>query len=167
MSEGDYESDKASGGGIAMLFEIINPSDTYTMESEDFMTACIAAVILGRGQYSLTQIDGDGGEKMPIFMFGGIEEWFQKRFGKTPGECREEIEPEKIADVLDSVLIGVKADRSSYLKGLSLIDSPEKRKEWRDHWHEERRTSMNDIGGRAYKLAEAFRSSAIKQVEVG
>ena len=42
-----------------MIFEIINPSDKYTIEAEDWQVACVVNLIVGRGQYALQEIDGD------------------------------------------------------------------------------------------------------------
>ena len=36
-----------------MIYEIINPSDDYTIVADDFAAAAIAACLLGRGAYGL------------------------------------------------------------------------------------------------------------------
>jgi len=63
------------------------------------------------------------------------------------------------------VLIGDAAHRKAFEKGLELIDDPVKREQWREHWLDERRTSMNNIGGRAWGLAKRLRDPAPEQPE--
>ena len=64
----------------------------------------------------------------------------------------------ELADCLDTVMIGGKNDRESYKKGLELIKDAAARKEWRDHWHDQRRSSMNNIGAYAWQVAEKLRA---------
>ncbi|HSV28621.1 MAG TPA: hypothetical protein VLL76_03655 [Candidatus Omnitrophota bacterium] len=135
-------------------YEIVNPSDAYTIIAPDHEVAALACFLLGEGLYAFEPIDGDL-PKVPLFLFGGAEEWFEKTFGRTVSDALEARESD-LAACLDTVLIGKAADRKAFQKGLDLIDDPAKRIEWRDHWHEERRTSCNNIGARAYKLAEAI-----------
>lgn len=146
-----------------MLFEIVNPSDTYTIKSDDLELAAIACCLLGQGQYALDGIDCQ--ESVPMFLFGGEEEWFTEKFGSdfTTSLTRVlETRSTELADCMDSVIIGGSANRQSYEKGLELIDDPDKKAKWRDHWHDERRSSMNDIGGRAWKWAEKIRSGSVE-----
>ncbi|MEN6325810.1 MAG: hypothetical protein ABFD18_06350 [Syntrophomonas sp.] len=141
-----------------MIFEIINPSDKYTLETDDFKTACIAVLILGEGKYSIDQVDGN--LNMPIFLFGGHDEWFKAQFGSTVSEVMESITGEywlKIAECLDSVMIGGPNKRKMYYDALTLIEGEDKKKEWRDKWHDTYRGSMNNIGSRAWALAEVLR----------
>lgn len=145
-------------GGVSMIFEIVNPSDMYTIEADSFELACTATCILGEGAYSLIEIDGDN--EMPLFFFGGHNEWFEKTFGHNFTQSLELFAPEQIAVALDSVLIGGKENRQTYRDGLELIDDPAKREEWRRRWHDERRSSLNDIGGRAYAIAKALKERA-------
>ena len=142
-----------------MIYEIINPSDKYTLEAGEFLTACIACVVVGGGQYSLEPLE-EGGEKMPLFLFGGGEAWFEERFGKTVQELFDNQPTDKLAQCLESVMIGGLDDRKNYYDALALIDDPAKKQEWRDKWHDQRRSSLNDIGGRAWKFAERLRETA-------
>lgn len=128
-----------------MIFEIINPSDPYTLESDDLEIASVAVVVLGRGQYGMRQIDGDKKFEMPIFLFGGEDEWFKENFGDNAevviGRCFEG-KKEQLAAALDSVRIGGIEDRN-------------KSKEE----HDKVRSSMNNIGKVAWKYAENLRAS--------
>lgn len=141
-----------------MLFEIINPSDAYTIEAPDMEIAACACIVLGRGHYAFEEIGGDA--EVPMFLFGGHDAWFKQQFGGTLDETLDRVMKERREDLaacLDSVLIGSGADRDTYHRGLALIDDPAKRAEWRAQWHDERRSSLNDIGGNAYRIAEQLR----------
>jgi hypothetical protein len=149
-----------------MLYEIINMSDAYTIEAKDLELAFVACILLGRGQYALEPLEDDG-VKVPFFMFGGIDEFCQKHFSKSAGAVIDgvmEIRGKELADCLDSCLIGGKSNRQTYFDGLALIDDPAKRELWRNRWHEERRSSLNDIGGRAYEIAENLRTKVANPI---
>ena len=143
-----------------MIWEIINPSDSYSIDYPDWEVAAFAGVILGQGQYGLRGIDND--HELPIFLFGGHEEWVKSEFGANSfDEWKTKFLNERkneVADCLDSVLIGDHSDRASYNKGLELIKDAEARKEWKEHWHDQRRSSMNNIGAYAWELAEWLRN---------
>lgn len=137
-----------------MIFDLINPSDPYTLETHDYEVACVSVVLLGEGKYSIKQVDGDF--EMPIFMFGGHDEWFHKTFGKTMEKTIQKVIQEKkteLIDCLQSVIVGSPKDRTLYLEALSLIDGEAQKQQWRDKWHDVHRGSMNNIGSRALKLA--------------
>jgi hypothetical protein len=143
-----------------MLYEIINMSDAYTIEAKDLELAFVACVLLGSGQYAFEPLQ-DEGVKVPFFMFGGVDEFCQKHFSKSSGAVLDgvmEIRNEELAECLESCLIGGKSNRQTYFDGLALIDDPAKREQWRNSWHDERRSSLNDIGGRAYEMAEKLRA---------
>lgn len=147
-----------------MIFEIINPSDSYTMESDEWPVAVYAGLILGEGTYGLEGLDNDN--NLPVFLFGGYNEWIKEEFGSDFKPWVQEMFDNKkiaIADCLDSVLIGSKSDRESYNKGLEFITEASAKKEWRDHWHDKRRSSLNNIGLRAWTLAERLRESDNQQ----
>lgn len=134
-----------------MIFEIINPSDHYTLESDSHEAACLACCLLGHGRYALRGVDTE--LECPLFIFGGHDEWFKGTFGADFEACLERNKP-AIADAMESVVIG---NRTDYLEALRLIDDPDKRKEWIASWNERHRSSMNNIGGRAVQYAEAIR----------
>lgn len=138
------------------LYEIINPSDAYTMRSESDLAACLACLFLGTGQYGLQRLDNDF--EMPIFMFGGVEEWYDKTFGvKVIGEAFVE-HKELVIAALESVMIGSRDIRRATEEALDYITDPEKRAAYLAKMHDERRSSMNDIGGRALSLVRSMRS---------
>ena len=52
-----------------MLFEIMNPSDPYTVVAEDKEIAAVACIVLGTGTYAFKPIDV-GDFEVPLFLFG-------------------------------------------------------------------------------------------------
>jgi len=150
-----------------MLYEIINPSDPYTIEAPSLDVALVACLFLGSGQYGFKPIDG-GAIEIPLFLLGGHEEYCQEHFGCTLDALITRVTEEKSAELakcFESCLIGYQQDRSTYKAGLELIDDPAKREQWRDRWLDEGRSSMNNIGGRAYKMAAKLRAKQKRVAE--
>lgn len=84
-----------------MKCEVINPSDEVYLTGEGEALAA-AGLFLGRGQYGL-QDKATGKEFMPIFMFGGTDEWWTKTFGRTFSAYMDTKPHEEIAKVLDTL----------------------------------------------------------------
>jgi len=144
-----------------MLYDIVNPSDAYTIEAPDLEIATVACCVLGEGQYAFRPIGDETAQEVPLMMFGGTDEWFQQHFngrdaGAVIGDVMEHRSAD-LADCLDSCLIGDAHSRQEYSRALELIESPENREKFRAERHDQRRSSMNDIGGRAYKIAKRLR----------
>jgi hypothetical protein len=140
-----------------MLFDVINPSDSYSIKTDDKEAACVACLLMGSGQYGLQEIAGPF--EMPILMFGGGDEFFKATFGRTMQESADLYRGEKVAilvETLRSVIIGSPSERQTYEAALQFITDPEKLKKYKDEYHDRKRSSMNDIGGRANKLADHF-----------
>lgn len=68
-----------------MKFEIVNPSDPYTMEADDLQIAAVAVCLLGNGKYMAKGQGRDDGQDVPFFLFGGVDEWFIEKFGMDYG----------------------------------------------------------------------------------
>lgn len=138
-----------------MLYEIINPSDPYTLRADDLRTAAVACVLLGRGHYALNPLEA-GGEVVPLMLLGTADEWFLSHFGKSAEETVVEVmrDPEaagRLAECLESCLIGKPKDRAeAELRVLVGEESRLKR-------YDELRSSLNDIGRRAYAMAKRLR----------
>ena len=153
-----------------MIFDISNPSDPYTPETDRPDLAAVVCMALGDGQYALHDMDGE--ERCPFFMFGDDPvEWFENEFGY---DLQDAMTDPKLADVFDSVLLCDAADRQSYYDALKYIDDEEKREAFRAEWLEKRRSSMNNIGKRAMQWAKSLREKnapepddAPRQVLVG
>lgn len=137
-----------------MLYDIINMSDKYSIDCPDLEIAFAACAILGEGQYAFEPI-GEG-EAVPMFLFGGSYAWCQKHFHVSPAEvfkCVLADRKETFAAALDSIVVG---DRDEFLRVTAGLTGPSFT-EARKAWHNKHRTSMNDIGGRAYLIAANLR----------
>src|SRR5262245_29539857 len=99
-----------------MLYEIINPSDPYTIDCPDLAIATVACVLLGAGQYAFVPQDGTttdeevklGDRGVPMFLFGGEDAFATKHFGMTMQGLLRDVRnaPERrlaLATALDSV----------------------------------------------------------------
>lgn len=135
-----------------MLFEVINPSDAYTFEADSYGVAAAAGLFLGEGRYGLQEVGGEW--SMPVFIFGGAIEWFDSQFGDF--SAFTEANKPKIAAALDSLVIGSATERMAYDTALAEISDADRREAFKAKWHDRNRSSMNNIGARAKKLAAAI-----------
>lgn len=140
------------------VWNLINPSDPYTLVTDNFEVATVVCLLLGEGRYGLEEINGE--RRVPLMLFDVNERWFRETFGCTCQELFDRMVGDRRAEIvacLDSVLIGSPASRATYQEGLDLIDDPQKRAAWRTRWHDKRQSSMNDIGAQARRLADQIR----------
>ena len=138
-----------------MEYELINPSDKYTFIAADYETATLTVFCLGPAYGAKPK---DDGEDVPIFLFGGAVEWYKDKFGHTPDDGLDE-KGQALADALASMMLGGFEDRRRYELALAAIDDPEKKARFIDEW-QDGRSSLNNIGGAAHKLAERLRTGA-------
>lgn len=137
-----------------MIFTIVNPSDPYTIEASALDVAATVAALLGHGQYEFRSLDG--GEDVPFFAFGGADDWCQKHFKESLMEMVDRVMATKkveVADCCDSVLYGKEEHRKEFLESVASVDQ-DTREKMRFQFHDTHRSSMNDIGGRAYAMAK-------------
>ena len=135
-----------------MEYELINPSDPYTFIAADYETAVLTVFCLGPAYGAKPK---GGGEDVPIFIFGGAVEWYTEKFGRSPDDGLDE-KGRAVADALASMMLGGFEDRRRYELALSAIDDPEKKSRFIDEW-QDGRSSLNNIGGAAHRLAERIR----------
>ena len=136
-----------------MQYELINPSDSYTFIAPDAEVAALVVFSLSTMYAAKSE---DGKTEIPIFMFGGGKEWYVEQFKRTPDDgivARKE----ELADSLSSFMLGGFKDRKRYNAALSAITDDEKRKEFIELWQDER-SSLNDIGTIAHRLAEKLKT---------
>lgn len=138
-----------------MMYEIINPSDAYTLVCDDFKIACLATLLLGHGKYGLQSQDAS--QEMPVFFLGGEETWFPATFGATFDELLPQVRYDDLARCLESVVIGSFTDRTVYDIAMKALPTAEDRASFAEQWHEVKRSSLNDIGARAKALAKMMR----------
>ena len=131
-----------------MEYEWINPSDPYTFIAADYETAVLTVFCLGPAYGAKPK---DGGEDVPIFIFGGAVDWYTKKFGHSPDDGLD-AKGEAVVDALASMMFGGFEDRRRYELALAAIDDPEKKAQFIDDW-QDGRSSLNDISGEAHKLA--------------
>lgn len=139
-----------------MYYTLINPSDDYTLKASEPKVAVLATVLVGGGRYGL--IDEQGNQVMPVFLIGGLDEWFTEQFGGTPNEHLK-ANWLSVAECLESFAICDIRERKLWAKGVEAM-SESARSEWLAEWHDRHRTSMNDIGGRAMHYAKRMRDKA-------
>lgn len=114
---------------IRIRYELVNPSDTIFLQAEDLRTAILCAIYVGEGAYGLKTVDDT--VVMPLFLFGGADEYLIEKFGSL--EKVREYALERPAELVACL-------RSFKLKGT--------------------RTSTNNICGRAHAMADQFRKAA-------
>jgi hypothetical protein len=145
-----------------MLYEIVNPSDAYTVECPDLQIAMVVCILLGRGQYALRPLE-ENAVAVPMFMFGGLEKFCEKNFKKPDAEvvqhCMKQ-RADEVAAALDSVLIGSPADRAAFYAQAPTTAAEFEQE--RATYHDKKRSSLNDIGGRAYQMAANLRTHVAK-----
>ncbi len=129
-----------------MLYELINPSDPYVFEAEDFETATLTVFALSTAFGAKPK----EGEEVPVFIFGGSREWYIGRFGRTPDDGMA-AKKTAVADALGSFMYGHFEDVRRYNAALSAITDPEKKLKFIDEW-QDGCSSVNNIGGVAHEL---------------
>jgi hypothetical protein len=142
---------------VPELFEIVNPSDPYTIQGER-EPVCAAALLLGNGMYPVVPVAG-GPQVLPFLALSGedgLDTWWREAFGRSFSESLQL--RGAVAEALESVMIGSAADRARMERVLAAISSPEDRERARAAWHDERRSSTNDIGRQAAALAARIRA---------
>lgn len=143
--------------GPLLSWEIINPSDKYSLQARDFPTAAAACLLLGEGRMGLDP-ETDEQPRCPVFIFGGHESFVDEYFG---GDLSGWIDAhlEAVADCLDSVLLGGFSRRRDFDAAVAAIDDPAKLATFREAWLD-KRSSLNNIGGYAAELAAHLRSES-------
>ena len=139
-----------------MRFNIINPCDPYTMLAVDLEIAAVAISAIGEGKYALEEIGGDRSGQVPFFITGGHDEWFTKQFGRNFEATVEHVvtnRAEALVKALASVFIGTPADVLAFEELAKTCPDEEAYVELKLKKHDEKRTSVNDIGRRAWSLA--------------
>lgn len=156
------------------IYEIVNPSDVCTIEAPDDKTAIAAVAILSEGAYGV-QEQPSGRTVCGISLFGGLAEEMVDAFlpelkaGSFPkgsdvtkatieammswvGENRP-----AVASALDSLCYGNADERAFLAESMAQAADPAKVKSAHEN---RRRSSLNNIGKRAARLAAHFRAEA-------
>ncbi|MBW1983950.1 MAG: hypothetical protein JRI53_04460 [Deltaproteobacteria bacterium] len=145
-----------------MLYELTTMSDQYTIKADDFQVAACACLLLGRGNYALKEVRGKG--YVPIFVLDGyVDKWVKDTFGITLEELFQSGRGE-LPVCLDSIVIGGPQGRKDYLAAAQGKTGKEAAVFWLE-WHDEHRSSMNDIGQYAKDYAVALRKEIAKRAD--
>lgn len=133
-----------------MLFDLINPSDSVTLEAADVDIARAVCLLLGEGKYALN--DENGEEVLPLFLFGGFGEWLAEHNFDLTNICDTQ-RPALIACLESASCCGLK-DRKAIRAAVGNDPTALAR------YNDEKRSSLNDICGFAHKLAAHNRAKA-------
>lgn len=140
------------------IYSFINPSDGYTFEARDTLVAGFAVCFLSQN-CGAEQIDPPAENERTPMMFGWAN-WFEEKgvddidaWMETPGNA------ELVAAALDSFVIGDLPARREFEKQVAGM-TPEQRIAYRTTRQDNERSSMNDFGTAAYKMAIGIRKKA-------
>lgn len=87
-------------------------------------------------------------------------DWYKSQFVRTTDEGLKARKAE-VVDALESMLFGAFEDRRRYQAALDAITDAEKRKQFVAAW-QDGRSSLNDIGSFAHKMAKHLREMELK-----
>ena len=132
-------------------YELINPSDPYTFLAKTKESAALAVFLLGT-MYGASPKDDNEEKRIPVFLFGGAEEWYRKEFGRST-EAGFKAEKQNVADALLSFMYGSFEDRRRYEAALnaktsssnSILDTTAELKGWNRSMDPGRRSSPHSI----------------------
>lgn len=134
-----------------MIYEVINPSDPITLESDDELVACITTLLLGEGAYPLESEDGR--DVLPMFLFKNadaqLDAWLKEHGITNLGDYLIK-NHKKISECLYSVVVCKVRDRKALIAAFG-----NDREKWKK-FNEERHGSLNDISGYAFALAKRY-----------
>lgn len=142
-----------------ILYAIVNPSDPYTIEAPSLDVAAMAAILLGQGNYGFNALDGS--VSVPLFSYGGGDEWAHKHFKEDLMEMSNRVMDTKlgeVADCLDSVLYGDAEEREEFIESTNHLDQPNFLA-MRTLRQQDKCSSADDIGERAYRMSAKLRKS--------
>lgn len=134
-----------------MEYKLANPSDPYTFVADDLETAALVVFMLSTAYGANTK---NGEIAVPIFIFGGAEEWYAEQFGRNIEEGIT-AKKEQLVAALNSMTLGDFEDRRRYEAALAAITEADKKAEFIAK-RQDGRSSLNEIGTRCHKLAEAL-----------
>lgn len=142
-----------------MIYEIINPSDPITIEAEEELIAQVVTLLLGQGKMGLK--DEAHETVLPLFLFGGADEWLEERgiVGETGLNDFIVLHRRELAECFMSAMVCKPGQRRALLKALQGAPDPQKALQV---YNEEQRSSLNDFCG----YAHAWGRKLLKQAEV-
>jgi hypothetical protein len=143
-----------------MLYEIINPSDPYTFNADDVAIARFVVLALGSGQYDGEDEQGNSIGAMMLFMDEDeTKAKLNEFFGGHGLAVFRDQHREEIIAALESVMIYNRSERAAYDEAVKIM-TPDQVAEYRLKVHDKNRSSLNDIGSRAWKYAADLRKGS-------
>lgn len=144
------------------IYEIINPSDKYTFRAKDDTVAFAVVLLLGEGKYACLRVgDGETIGGMLAFASKEVVDKIMSDFFGDIGTWLKENRSDMI-EAFDSVLCMGASDRTLYEEAIK-DKTGDERIAFRDKVHDERRSSMNNIGAFAWRYAAAYREAQAKE----
>lgn len=138
------------------LYEIISPSDPYTFRADSVAIARFVVIALGTGQYDGEAEDGTSLDAMLLtFTKEEAKAKLHEFFGDPKQFVREH--RAEIIEALESVMSFNRGERGAYDEAIKLIPA-DKIAGYRKKVHDKNRSSLNDIGDRAWKYAKKLRA---------
>lgn len=134
--------------------QIDQPKRSLYIPRQDQRICCIGSIPAWNVVWSITKDDNEE-KRIPVFLFGGAEEWYRKEFGRST-EAGLKAEKQNVADALLSFMYGSFEDRRRYEAALNAITDEEKKKVFMEEW-QDGRTSMKNIGEYAHQLGEKLK----------
>lgn len=115
-----------------MKYKLVNPSDPYTFEADNDETAALVIFMLSTAYGAHTE---SGETRVPIFIFGGAEEWYKEKFGRNVEEGIA-AKRKQVAEALNSMQLGNFEDRRMYEAALAAITEVDKKAEFIAKWQD-------------------------------
>lgn len=136
----------------AIVYELINMHDPYTFVAKNQEVAALTVACFG-STYGAEAENRDKGLRVPVFIFGGFEEWYQEKFDRPFEEGVRALRGD-IRDALESLVIGGFNDRTVYRTAIDAIDDPVKKEQFVQTWKKQHLSSLYDLGDYAKKLIQ-------------
>jgi hypothetical protein len=143
-----------------MICEIINPSDPYTLQTDNFDAAALAVWLIGRGTFGLKTVGVPESEHQSTPILFGWQEWARGRYLPSV-DAYIEAHRREIAAACDSVMIGSVDVRRAFTTAIAYM-APERVREYRAEIYDQQRTSLNRIGESFWAYADKLRANEVK-----
>lgn len=139
-----------------MIYDLVNPSDPYTFEASSKEVAALVVIRLSTN-YGAKAVNEE--DNIPVFICFNAEEiqkWYKDTFGRTIEEGARTLRSEIIKG-FESFVLGDRKERECYEAAIAAIDDPQKRSTFITKWDDIKRSSLNNIGGRACEIAQEMK----------
>ena len=151
-----------------MIYEIANPSDPVTLESDDPKLVAITILVTSQGKYGVT--DEKGGTVLPVFLMAkaeDIDHWLKETFGMPFSDIDAYMTENalRMAELLETAMVCQPGQRKALMVSIEAGGGDVKKA--LAAWNEEQRSSLNDICGRCFSLAKAFRQTHAERSRAG